>query len=231
LINWADIVVILLILGFAVIGLLNGFIFSIFRIASFFISIFLAITFYPLLSGLLMKTPLYSSINASILKNLLHQQVQSLSTFPGNTSVADGIVNNMSIPGFLKETVKSNIPDFSKLIDVQKIMESVSAELTKMIIGVISLILLFILIRVGMIFAKFLLKGVAKLPVFKQINKVSGFFLGAFEGVLFVYIICAILAIFNTAAIFKDVFAQINNSVIAGYFYQHNFIIDIMFPK
>jgi hypothetical protein len=178
-----------------------------------------------------MKTPLYGSINASILKNLLHQQVQSQSTIPGNTSVADGIVNNMNIPGFLKETVKSNIPDFSKLIDVQKIMESVSAELTKMIIGVISLILLFILIRVGMIFAKFLLKGVAKLPVFKQIDKVSGFFLGAFEGVLFVYVICAILAIFNTAAIFKDVFAQINNSVIAGYFYQHNFIIDIMFPK
>lgn len=228
--NWADIVVILLILGFSVIGLLNGFIFSIFRIASFFISIFLAITFYPLLSSLLMKTPLYSSINASILKNLLHQQEQS-SILPATTNNADAIVNNMNIPEFLKGTVKSNIPDFSKLVDVHKIMESVSAELTKMIIGVISLILLFILIRVGMIFAKFLLKGVAKLPVFKQIDKFSGFLLGAFEGVLFVYIICAILTIFNTAAIFKDVFRQINSSFIASYFYQNNFIIDIMFPK
>ncbi len=230
--NWADIAVILIILGFAIVGMFTGFIYSVFKIASFFISIFLAITFYPLLSNLLMKTPLYDSINASILKNILHQQAQSAGTaLPAKTGVADGIVNNLEIPGFLKDTLKNSIPDFSKLVDTQKIMESISAELTKMIIAVISLVLLYILIRVGMLFAKFLLKGAAKLPVFKQIDKFAGIILGAFQGLLTVYVLCAVLMLFNTNSAFKGVFTQINSSHIANYFYQNNFIIDLMFPK
>jgi len=53
--NWLDVAVLALIGVFAIIGLSNGFIFSIFRLVSFFISIFLSLKLYPFLSSLLIK--------------------------------------------------------------------------------------------------------------------------------------------------------------------------------
>ena len=72
--NWCDVVVISIIGIFVLIGLKNGFIFSIFRLASFFISVFVSMKFYPVVSAFLVKIGLHEKIQASILKNLLQQK-------------------------------------------------------------------------------------------------------------------------------------------------------------
>ena len=80
-----------------------------------------------------------------------------------------------------------------------------------------------------MILIKFVLQGIAKLPVFKQIDKLGGFALGAVEGLLTVYIVGAVLMLFSAAPYFKPVFESIEASIVAKFFYQNNFIINWMF--
>lgn len=230
--NWSDYVVLAIIVGFGIIGLINGFIFSIFKIASFFTSIYLAIRFHPVVAEALSKTALHDSIKASILKNLTArvQAEAPKADAEAKKAAADSVVNHLSLPGFLKENILDKIPEPSKLIDLSSILNTVSEELTRMIISVLSLILLYVLIRVGLMLVRFILKGIAKLPVFKQMDRIGGFAFGAVEGLLTVYILCAILVLFNSAPQFKPVFDAMDGSLVAGFFYQNNFIVDWMFP-
>lgn len=230
--NWSDLAVLGIILGFGIIGMTNGFIYSMFKIASFFISLFISIKFYPVVANILMKTALYTSIKASILKNLLQQQPQT-AKLDGQVkkAAAESIINNLHLPGFLKGTLANQFPDPSKLVDVNSIMDKISDELAKVVISVISLVLLYIIIRIALMLIRFILQGIAKLPIFKQVDKLGGFAFGAVEGLLTIYIICAVLMLFHASTQFKPVFEAVDNSIIAKFFYQHNFIVDWMFPN
>lgn len=230
--NWTDWAVLAMIAGFGIIGMANGFIMSMFRLASFFVSAFLAVKFYPVMAGVLEKTSLYSNIWNKIYKSLLLKQ-QTHSTkidSEAKKAAVDTVVGNLHVPNFLKDTIKDHLPNPSKLIDMDSIARAVSTELTKMIIGVISLILLYFLIRIGLIFLKVILQGVAKLPLFKQVNKLGGFAFGAVEGILTIYIVCAVIMLFQASPKFQVIYQAIDSSVIAKYFYQNNLIVNFMFP-
>jgi uncharacterized membrane protein required for colicin V production len=235
--NWADLLVIAIIIVFGIVGMKKGFVYSVFKLAAFFISIIVSIKLYPVVANFLMKTAIYTNIKASILKNLLHQQI---SQAPGvneqaKSVAANTVVNNLSIPGFLKDslrkTLETKLPSLTSLIDTNKIMNIISEQLAKIVIDVISLLILYILIRIGLIFLRYTLQGFAKLPVFKQMDKLGGFALGSVEGLLTIYILIAVVMLFYTTPQFKGIFEAIDNSIIAKFFYQHNFIVDWMFPK
>jgi hypothetical protein len=116
------------------------------------------------------------------------------------------------------------------LLDLSSIMDKISDVLTHVVIDILSLVLLYIAIRVGLIFIRFILQGIAKLPVFKQMDKLGGFAFGATEGLLTIYIIFAVLMLFVSAPAFKGFFEAVETSAIAKFFYQNNFIVDWMFP-
>ena len=231
--NWSDLLVIAIIVGFGIIGMVNGFIYSMFKIASYFVSIFISMKFYPAVAKILMKTPLYTNIKASILKSLMLQQQAQAPTVGTHVKqvAADSIINSLHLPGFLKGTLISQMPDPTKLFDLSKIMDMISGELTKVVIDIIGLVVLYIIIRIGLFFLRFILQGIAKLPIFKQMDKLGGFAFGAVEGLLTVYIVFAVLMLFHSAPQFKDFFVAVDNSVIAKFFYQSNFVISWMFPK
>jgi len=229
--NWLDVAVLALIGVFAIIGLSNGFIFSIFRLVSFFISIFLSLKLYPFLSSLLIKIGVYGKIQAAILKNLLGQ-AQVLAPDVDNQAkqvAADSIIKNLKLPGFLKGTLINKLPNPSELVDFSEAIESISNELANIITSIISLILIYIIVRIILIFARVILRGIAKLPIFKQMDKLGGLAFGAVEGLLTVNVFFAVLMLFNSNPKFEDLFAAIESSLIASFFYQNNFIINWMF--
>jgi len=231
--NWADIIVIAVIAAFGIIGLINGFIYSIFRLASFFASVIISIKFYPKVADILMKTALYTSIKGSFLNSLMQQKEVLIpkADSQAKQAAAESIISHLRLPEFLKETLIQKMPNPSELVDVSKVMSLISDELAKLVISIISLILLYLGIRIALIFLRFILQGIAKLPVFRQMDKLGGFAFGAVEGLLTIYILCAVLMLFNTAAWFRPVFEAIGASSIAKFFYQNNFIINWMFPN
>ncbi|MCR4435295.1 MAG: CvpA family protein [Clostridiales bacterium] len=227
--NWADYVVLAIILCFAAIGLINGFIFSIFRLASFFVSIAASIKFYPAAADFLLKTAVYTDLKMYILSGLL-KQVPDINR-QAKQAAAASVIQSLHMPEALKNVLLERIPDPSALVDFRGILDVVSGELARMVIDVISLILLYLLIRIGLTFLRFIFQGLAKLPLFKQMDKLGGLALGAVEGLLTVYILCAVIMLFNAAPQSKPVFEAIDGSVIAKYFYQNNFIIELALPK
>ena len=229
--NRADIVVIAIIGGFGIIGLIRGFVYSIFKIGSFFASLFIAVKFYPKVADFLTKTVIYTAVKDSIFKSLMRQK-DVFTTASGQMEQANAgdVIKNLRIPGFLKGMFADKIPNLAELFDPSKIMDAISSNLAGVVISVASLILLFIAARIVLAFLGFVFKGIAKLPVFKQMDKLGGFIFGALEGFLTVYVICAVLTFFNAASQFKAVFDAIESSTLAKFFYQNNFIMQWMFP-
>jgi uncharacterized membrane protein required for colicin V production len=231
--NWSDWAVIGIIGAAALIGLTKGFVKSVFKVLAFFVSAIASIKFYPVVAEMLMKTSLQSTIKTSILKDLLKQKTDFLPQADAQAKqiAADAFITQLRLPGFLKDTLINKIPNPSKIFDLSTILNSVSEELTKLVIGIISFVLLYILIRVALLFVRAILEGIAKLPLFKQIDKLGGFALGGVEGLLSVYILFAFVMMFSSASWFKNIFDTINTSTIAKFFYQNNFIVNWLFPK
>ncbi len=231
--NWSDYFVIGLVALFAIIGLIKGIVMSGFKVFAFFSCIFASIKLYPAFSKMLSKTRVYTVINNSVMKSLMlrGQEASASSSVPvTGTAAAESMVGSISLPAFLKESVIQKLPKASELIDMEGILRAVGDEITMMIISVVSLILLYIILKIVMAAIGFVLKGVSKLPLVKQVDKTGGFILGAVQGILTVYIICALLVILNANPGFETIFKGLESSLFAWRFYENNFIISWMFP-
>jgi len=104
-------------------GLSNGFIFSMFRIASFFVSVFVSIKFYPTVAAMLKKTTMFDSIQGSIASTLIKQS-------PGvdehaKQAAADQVIKSLKLPGFLKDIVEKQIPNPSEVFPVDRIVDTI----------------------------------------------------------------------------------------------------------
>ncbi len=229
--NWSDMVVAGIILLFGLIGLMKGFIRSFFKIASYLISLILAIKFYPVVSGILIKTSIYTGINNWINNNLLKQKDKLVpETLQAQEDTAGAVIENLPMPDVLKNSLSGELSELSGLIDISDVMETISTQISKLVIDIISLVILFIAIKLVLLLLRLILEGLAKLPVLKQADKLGGFVFGVIQGLLIVYAVCALLMLFNSSPQFADIFNTIENSMIAKYFYENNIILNLMFP-
>ena len=231
--NWSDYLVIGLIAVFAIYGMYRGVILSVYKLVAFFACIYVSIKFSPVIAALLKNTPVYSSIKNAVAKNLpilSHQAISSPDTATTGTAGAEAVLGTLPLPGFLKQSMLGSLPSPSELINTDSIVNAISEELTMTILSVLSLILLYVVLRIVASFVGLLLKGISKLPLFKQVNKLGGFVLGGAQGILAVYILCAILVIFNANPKFAGIFNSIGTSMFAGGFYENNFIINWLLP-
>lgn len=231
--NWTDIAVIAIIAVFAVFGMKTGFVFSVFRLISYFASIFISLKIYPVFAQILSKTGMATRIQLAITKNLLLQSGAAAQGVDNQVkeTAAQAVIDNLKLPGFLKQSISNSVPNVSQVLPVDKVVETISGKITWIVIQIISVILLYIIVRMALVFLKAVLRGITKLPLFKQLDKLGGFALGAVEGLLTIYVVFAFVMLFSSNPKLANLFASIDSSVIAKFFYQNNFIINFMFPK
>ena len=230
--NWCDYTVIAIIAIFAVVGLIRGFVFSVFKIASFFAAIFLSIKLYPRASEFLAGTTIAGNIKGTILENLQKRYEAVITAgIQAGGSTADSVMGELHIPAFLKQSIADRLPRPEDYIDIKGILNSISDQLTCVIINVMSILLIFILIRLGIFFIGIVLKGLVKLPVLRQFDRLGGFAFGIVEGLIAVYVLFTLLFLFNSSHQFQDIFSDLDASLLAKGFYQNNILIGWMFPK
>lgn len=225
--NWSDIAVLAIIAVFTVIGLKNGFLYSVFRLLSYILSVIFAIKFYPVLSAMLQKTVIYGSIKMAVIDGINRQQGANAASLQEKT--AQSIVDSLKLPGFIKDAVIENVAK-KDVLGMQKVLDAIGSEIASLIINILSVILIYLIIRFGLVFAKVIIKTIARLPVFKQLDRAGGIILGAIEGILAVYILCAVLILFSAFPKFSPAIDSIESSRLANYFYQNNFIVSWVSP-
>lgn len=223
--NWVDYVVIGIIFGFAMIGYARGFVYSVFKVASFFIAAFASIKFYPVVSRILMAG-LHVDL---IVKDMISKNLVS-NVYLGETSRKVGmeavkdLVWSWGLPKPVEDIIIQNVS--LKISNVAiNVPEALSTSLATIIVNIMGIIIVFALVNFILIFVRSFLMGIAQLPIFKQINRLGGLTFGFLEGLIIVYVGFAILTLFSASSDFKPIFTSINSSVIAKQFYTNNLLL------
>jgi hypothetical protein len=167
--NWSDFVVIGLIAVFAVIGLYKGLIMSVYRFFAFIACIYASVKFSPILADLLVKTPVFEWIKNVIVQNLMKWNSEVFAYPTAGTPTVTGVeatLGTMPFPELFKKSLQEKLPSFPELINGGGIVDAAGAELARMVISVLSLFIIYIVLRIVFSFIGVFLRNISKLPVF-----------------------------------------------------------------
>lgn len=159
-----------------------------------------------------------------------------------NTQIDDGIKNTIIEKGIIKQSnEKDNKEENIVNTYIQKYVATPATEkanetiehtagiVSQKVVAIGVAIVLFIVVRIGLILLKFLADTIAEIPIIKQCNKAGGIIYGIIVGFFIIYILLAILFFVMSVNNSGMVAELINSSIISKYLYTHNIILEILF--
>lgn len=211
-----DLIIIAIIAISTFLGYKKGLVGVAFKLVSSIIAIVLSlILLFPVSSYLIKNTQFDENIESRIIDTL------------NGTDTDVEVVNedNSNLPKVIQEYINDSI---SASINKTKeaVIKDISREIAQTSIKIVSFILVFIIIKIGLIFAKAITEGLAELPIIKQFNALGGTAYGIIRGLALVY---AILAIISICFSNSELATLINNSNIGKIMYNSNIILKIIF--
>ena len=175
----------------------------------------------PYVSRFLRGTPVFGSLADSISESMGLDRLISESAMQTQTEIIEG----MKLPGFLKEALlENNNPVIYQLLDVEKLQDYIAGFLANTCINVLSVILAFLLIYIGVTIVLNALHLFSKLPVLSFFNHFMGFVVGGVKGILFVWLGFVVLTFFQCRAALAPVFDALEATFIANVFYENNIL-------
>ena len=175
----------------------------------------------PYVSRFLRGTPVFGSLADSISESMGLDRLISESAMQTQTEIIEG----MKLPGFLKEALlENNNPVIYQLLDVEKLQDYIAGFLANTCINVLSVILAFLLIYIGVTIVLNALHLFSKLPVLSFFNHFMGFVVGSAKGMLFVWLGFVVLTFFQCRAALAPVFDALEATFIAHVFYENNIL-------
>ena len=203
-----DIIIIGIVIISTIIGYKKGLINVIFNLCAFLIALIITVVLYtPITNIIIENTELDDKIENIIIENATSSEDEN--------TTEDSVINK-----YITQSITKTKND---------IVEGTSTIIAQKVISIFVAIVLFIIVRILLIFVKVVFNGIANLPIIKQINEVGGIAYGILRGVLMIYIILAILFFIisiNNIGIIVD---AINTSIITKILYTNNIILNIIF--
>lgn len=214
-----DLIIVALIALFTFLGYKKGLIKVAFKILSFFIAILIAILLFKPVSSLIINN---TQIDDNF-KNSISQKFQGV-----DLSIEVTEEQAAGIPGFMIDFVNEYIAEAAKDA-TQNIAETVSTKLTETIINAGVILGLYVVARILLIFARFLLEGIANLPFLKQFNEVGGLIYGLLKGLFIVYFVLAIISLTSPMYPNAGFLRMIDKSFVGSMMYNSNILLKLIF--
>ena len=160
---------------------------------------------YPYFSAFLMDTPLFETILKPVTEYITKNYLNGT---PMNN------INSM----FIKYGVTT----------VEDLFVKMAEGITVVIINVISIILIFLILRFALMTVKFITSLITKLPVIHGLDKILGMVTGFISSLLVVYLVVAVMLIppCNKSEISQKMCEYIDKSVIAKNVMDYNIFIN-----
>ena len=196
--NWLlDLGILLIILTSTFIGYKKGLIKVAFSLLSFILALAISLLLYKPVSNFITNyTPIPDKIESHIERRI----------YTGDEDVTNNFIANYY----------SNIKTSSTNL--------IAYNITNTIINIASILIVFILSRIILLFLKFSTDLIAKLPLIKQFNHIGGFIYGILFGFILVYIIMTIISLLAPIMNLNNILNLINSSIIGNIMYNNNII-------
>lgn len=154
--------------------------------------------------------------------------------------VANFIINTTSIDETIENKIYTEVTQIinqdeqnevtNQLIESAKsgMLPEAVRTITIDIIYVGVMIILFLIVRIGIVLITSIADAIAKLPILKQFNKMGGIIYGLLRGVLLIYVTLLVISIAGTVNPNNSLHTKINESYIGKTMYENN-ILNIFF--
>lgn len=217
-----DLVLIGIIVAVCVNSYIKGLVISVFNLVSSLVAIVLSYLFYPVVAGFLKGTAILGWIQSPIRDSLLEHGATLV-----NVS-AESLLAQLKLSPVISDGILSAIGDVSG--QLPELAEAVSAALAGFILEIICIVLLFVIVKIGLLFAKGLLKTVTKLPLLHQVDKLGGLAFGLIEAFVLLTVVGAIFVLFG-GNVDSGVLGAVESTFLAKFFYQENLLIALLSNK
>ncbi|MFR5683581.1 MAG: CvpA family protein [Clostridia bacterium] len=217
-----DGIIILIFALFVFLGYKRGLIGVAFKILSFLAALVIAFVLYkPVAEFIIDNTTFDEQIENAIIDSAKKEEnlQEGESTVNQEESTTSKVITD-----YINEQVE-NISQQAK----EDIANSVARDIAVNVINGISLISLFIVAKIVLLFAKALSDLIAKLPLIKQFNKIGGTLYGILEGLLIIYLVLAIISFIAPMIETSGIPQAINQSIVGSYLYNNNLLLKIIF--
>lgn len=217
-----DGIIILIFALFVFLGHKRGLIGVAFKILSFLAALVIAFVLYKPVAGFIIdNTTFDEQIENAIIDSAKKEEnlQEGESTVNQEESTTSKVITD-----YINEQVE-NISQQAK----EDIANSVARDIAVNVINGISLISLFIVAKIVLLFAKALSDLIAKLPLIKQFNKIGGTLYGILEGLLIIYLVLSIISFIAPMIETSGIPQAINQSIVGSYLYNNNLLLKIIF--
>ena len=194
-------------------GYKKGLICVVFNLCAFLIAVIITWVLYAPITNTIIKN---TEIDDNIKNAIMDKEVIISKEEKGEEQ--DGVNK------YIQEYVTVPITDTTN-----NVVEQTSKVVSEKVVAIGVIIVLFIVVRIGLILLKFVIEGIASLPIIKQFDKAGGTVYGAIRGLFIIYIFLAILFFImsvNNSGMIADL---INTSFISKYLYANNLILNVIF--
>ena len=148
--------------------------------------------------------------------------------------ISNAITNHTQIPEKIQTQIESRLSSENKestnFIDhyytnaKNASAKIIAQNITSTIINIGSALIIFLLLRIILLFLRFSTDLIAKLPLIKQCNHIGGFLYGIVSGFLIVYLFFTIISIISPLIDLSAFLKLINSSIIGNIMYNNNII-------
>lgn len=169
---------------------------------------------------------LISFILAIVISILLYKPISNF--IINNTQIDENIqqtiYTRLSSSDLTKEETNNIISNYYKNAKNAS-MTIISDSISKTIVNVGCIILVFIISNIILLFFRFSGDLIAKLPLIKQFNSAGGFIYGLLKGFIIIYVILAIISLLAPIINLNNLLKIINSSIITNIMYNNNLIL------
>ena len=209
-----DVIVILIFVLNILIGYKKGLINVIFSICAFLIAIIVSfILFKPVSNIIINNTEFDNKIKEIIINNNSNESEEQVTQ---NQEKNSNIIKN-----YIESKVKQKADEVKT-----KTVENIASTISVRIVYVITGIVLFVAIRIILIFLKFLFEALAELPIIKQFNEVGGILYGALKGLVIIYLLLTTVFVVTSVKGNNIIQDKIEKSYVTKFLYDNNIVVN-----
>ncbi len=213
-----DIIIAGIILLSTFLGYKKGLVGVAFKFVSFLIAVIITVVlFIPVSNFVINNTDWDEKLESTIVTTLSNKNVEE------NKQLNEEDTN---LPNAIVKYINSTISD-TVATTQNNVVETVSKDLAINIIKIGTVLALFIIARIALIFAKAILEGVAELPIVKQFNEIGGIIYGLLRGLLIIYIVLLIVSLIAPTLDNQVILETINQTMLCKFMYDHNILLSI----
>lgn len=237
--NIIDLFGIIIVAVCAIIAFKKGFVKTFFGFVSTFLAIILAFVFCNLGVSIIKDNTGIDEWLEETLTTSLNAEYEEESNLENTEDIVDDVEyieesasskDESSILTQALEDLPQNIKDAVGLEEQKEVAKKTIIEnSTEIILKILSWIIIYLVVRIVLMIICFVFNGIMNIPFLKQINNLTGLFLGIILGLFRVYVILAFISFLVTITPLDYLVNLIKDSMIISVMYENNILISLIF--